>query len=214
MKHRTQAPLSLSRRSLLLALGGTALTACSSGYLGSEAGSQIDEGGFGNATAHNILIMTGQLDYAVDLAERFEREVPSTMNFAFDSAQLDGEARQILMRQARWIRQFPEVRFRVFGNTDLVGSEAYNRGLGLRRARAVASFLVRNGVDRHRVEAVVSNGETQPLIPTQNRERQNRRAVTQVSGFVQDHPLILNGEYARVVHREYVQSAVRDPSVP
>ncbi|WP_127109447.1 OmpA family protein [Pararhodobacter zhoushanensis] len=214
MKHLTQAPLSLSRRSLLLALGGTALTACSSGSLTSEVGSNVDEGAFGNPTAHNLLIMTGQLDYAVDLAERFEREVPSTVNFAFDSARLDGEAQVILRRQAAWIRQFPEVRFRVFGNTDLVGSEAYNRGLGLRRARAVVAFLIRNGVSRSRVEAVVSNGETQPLIPTQNRERQNRRAVTQVSGFVQDHPLILNGEYALIVHREYVQSATRDPAIP
>ncbi|MCW1934649.1 OmpA family protein [Pararhodobacter zhoushanensis] len=180
----------------------------------SEVGSNVDEGAFGNPTAHNLLIMTGQLDYAVDLAERFEREVPSTVNFAFDSAQLDGEAQVTLRRQAAWIRQFPEVRFRVFGNTDLVGSEAYNRGLGLRRARAVVAFLIRNGVSRSRVEAVASNGETQPLIPTQNRERQNRRAVTQVSGFVQDHPLILNGEYALIVHREYVQSATRDPAIP
>ena len=212
MKHLTPAPL--SRRSLLMILGGTALTACSGAYTGAEVGSHVDEGGFGNPTAHNILILTGQLDYAVDLAERFEREVPSTVNFAFDSAQLDSEAQVILRRQAAWIRQFPEVRFRVFGNTDLVGSEAYNRGLGLRRARAVVAFLIRNGVSRSRVEAVVSNGETQPLIPTQNRERQNRRAVTQVSGFVQDHPLILNGEYALIVHREYVQSAVRDPGTP
>ena len=212
MKPPFPATLHVSRRVLMLGLGGTLLASCSRAYLGPELGSHMDEGGFGNPTAHNVLIMTGQLSYAVNLAERFEREVPSTVNFAFDSAQLDAEAQGILMRQAAWIRQFPEVRFRVFGHTDLVGSESYNRGLGLRRARAVVAFLIRNGVNRRRVEAVVTNGETQPLIPTQDRERQNRRAVTQVSGFVQDHPLILNGEYARIVHREYVASATSQPT--
>ncbi|MCB1389512.1 MAG: OmpA family protein [Rhodobacter sp.] len=209
-KHKTQ----ISRRALMLGLTGGTLAACSRAYLGPEVGSTIDEGGFGTPTAHNILIHTGQLDYVVTLAERFAREVPNTVTFGFDSARLDDAAQQILAQQARWMRHFPEVTFRVFGHTDLVGSERYNQGLGLRRARAAANFIVRQGISRRRVEAVVSNGETQPLIPTQDRERQNRRAVTEVSGFVQDNPLILNGQYALVVHRAYVESAVRAPNTP
>lgn len=195
----------LSRRTLLIALSAAPLSACT--MTGPEVGSDIDEGAFGNPTAHNILVHTGQLPFVIDLAERFATEVPNTVTFEFGSAQLDSGAQAILMRQARWIRQFPEVRFRVFGHTDLVGSEAYNRQLGLRRARAVVAFLVRNGVSRSRLEAVISEGETRPLIPTPERERQNRRAVTEVSGFLQNHPLILNGQYAAVVHREYVESA-------
>jgi hypothetical protein len=31
--------------------------------------------------------------------------------------------------------------------------------------------------------------------------------VTEVSGFVQRHPAILNGKYAQIIHREYVASA-------
>jgi len=204
----------LSRRALMLGLTGGALSACTGAYLGPELGSDLDEGGFGNPTAHNILILTGQLSYAVDLAERFAREVPNTVNFDFDSTRLDAQAQQILRRQAHWIRQFPEVTFRVFGHTDLVGSERYNQGLGLRRARVVAAYLVQQGISRRRVEAVVSSGQTQPLIATPAPERQNRRTVTEVSGFLQDHPLILNGEYARVVHRQYVASAVRAHGTP
>lgn len=210
---RQPSPL-LSRRLLLLGLAGGALGACSGAYLAPEVGSDLDEGGFGNPTAHNTLIMTGQLSYVMLLAERFAREVPNTVNFAFDSAVLDAEAQTILRRQAAWIRQFPEVRFRVFGHTDLVGSERYNQGLGLRRARAAASFIAQQGVGRNRIEGVISQGQTQPLIPTPERERQNRRAVTEVSGFVQGNPRILNGEYARVVHRQYIESAVRDPRTP
>ena len=52
--------------------------------------------------------------------------------------------------------QFPEVRFRVYGHTDAVGSSAYNKRLGLRRANAVVSYLSTQGIDRSRLEAVVS----------------------------------------------------------
>jgi len=194
----------ISRRFLLLGLGSTALAACDDTR---ELGAGLDEGAFGNPTAHNHLVQTGQMPYVINLAQRFAAEVTTTVNFAFDSAVLDGEAQAIVRRQAHWIRQFPEVTFRVFGHTDLVGSSAYNHQLGLRRARAVVNYLVRNGVNRARLEALVSYGDTQPLIFTQARERQNRRTVTEVSGFVQRHPTVLNGQYAQVIFREYVESA-------
>ena len=53
----------------------------------------------------------------------------------------------------------------------------------------------------------MSYGETQPLIVSAGRERQNRRTVTEVSGFVSRHPTVMNGKYAEVIFREYVQSA-------
>lgn len=172
-----------------------------------EAGAQADTGVFGNATMNNTMIMSGEKDYVVSLANRFAEEVPSTITFAFDSARLDSAARAVLDRQASWIRQFPEVRFRVYGHTDAVGSDAYNRRLGQRRANAVVAYLSSRGISRGRLEAVVSYGETQPLIVTQGRERRNRRTVTEVSGFLKRHPTVLDGKYAKVIYREYVQSA-------
>ncbi|KUJ80447.1 hypothetical protein AVO45_05195 [Ruegeria marisrubri] len=173
-----------------------------------EAGHEIDQGTFGNATLNNVQIMNGELSYGQILAQRFAADVPTQINFAFDSAKLDASAQQILVKQANWIKQFPEVRFRVYGHTDAVGSESYNYNLGLRRAQAVVSFFASQGISRSRLEAVVSRGETQPLIPTADRERRNRRTVTAVSGFVGRHPNVLDGKYARIIYREYVQSAV------
>jgi outer membrane protein OmpA-like peptidoglycan-associated protein len=196
--------------SMLCGASLMALVACSPASLAEfrgEAGASLDEGGFGNPTMNNVLVMSGQRDYVLHLGERFAREVPTTVTFAFDSAVLDAEAQAILRRQADWIRQFPEVRFRVYGHTDLVGSAAYNQALGMRRAQAVVAFLVGQGISRSRLEAVVSYGKTRPVIPTPGPERQNRRTVTEVSGFVQSHPLILNGKYAEVIFREYVDSA-------
>ncbi|WP_040609992.1 OmpA family protein [Pseudooceanicola batsensis] len=191
------------------AIGVTMVAACtqeSSDTFHGEAGG-FNDIGFGNATMNNTLVHSGERGYVLDLANRFAAEVDSSVNFAFNSAALDATARQILARQAHWIRQFPEVRLRVYGHTDLVGSSSYNYRLGLRRAQAVVHFLVAQGISRSRLEAVVSKGETQPLVVTQGRERRNRRTVTEVNGFVANSKLILDGQYAQVVYRNYVESA-------
>lgn len=190
-------------RKLIVALGLTAaVSAC-----GREAGHEVDAGTFGNATLNNVQTLNGERSYAKVLAERFAREVPNQVNFAFDSAQLDPAAQQTLRQQADWIKQFPEVRFRVYGHTDLVGSPAYNKSLGLRRANAVVNYFSSLGIDRRRLEAVVSFGETQPLIQTPDRERRNRRTVTEVSGFFARDGQLLDGKYAEVIYREYIKSA-------
>ncbi len=172
-----------------------------------ELGSAVQTGDFGNATMNNTGVMSGDISYTLALGQRFASEVPNTVNFAFNSSQLDPNAMAILRQQADWIRQFPEVRFRVYGHTDLVGSAAYNQSLGKRRAEAVVAFLGSQGISRSRLEALVSFGKTQPLVQTTAPELRNRRTVTEVSGFVQNHPTVLNGKYAQVVFREYVASA-------
>lgn len=200
MKHRLTATVAL-----------VALASCSDtsevlrSY--SEAGSLVHAGDSGSAVLNNSQIMTGEKSYVIDLTRKFANQVPSMVTFDFDSARLDAEARAALDQQARFIRQYPEVRFRVYGHTDAVGPDAYNRQLGLRRARAVVDYLVSRGISRSRLEAVASFGETQPLVVTEGRERRNRRTVTEVSGFVRSHPLIMDGKYAEVVNREYVKSA-------
>ena len=196
---------------LLAASALLALTACgeTSTSWDRELGSEVDKGQFGNATMNNTLIQTGEMSYTVALAERFSAEVPDTINFAFNSAELSDEARAILQKQANFIRQFPEVRFRVFGHTDKVGSNGYNQRLGLRRAQAAVAYLTSLGISRSRLEAVVSYGETRPIIATNQAEVRNRRTVTEVSGFVKSHPLVLNGKYAAIIWRDYVDSAVR-----
>ncbi len=191
------------------------LAACSDGgndtvyrSFHNEAGVLINGADFGNSTMNNTLVMTGERSYVHNLSTRFADEVLSTVNFSFNSAQLDAGAQDTLREQAKWIRQFPEVRFRVYGHTDKVGSNRYNKSLGMRRARAVVAYLASQGISRSRLEAVVSFGETQPLIVTEGRERRNRRTVTEVSGFVKSHPSVMDGKYAQIVYREYLASAV------
>ena len=54
---------------------------------------------------------------------------------------------------------------------------------------------------------MVSFGKTQPLIVTEGREVRNRRTVTEVSGVFEKRASELDGKYARVVYREYINSA-------
>lgn len=200
----------MNRTIAIIALLAT--TACSSSdpiyrNFYSEAGAGIDSGSFGNATMTNHLAMTNREAFVMDMSRRFSQEVSPVVNFAFNSAELDAGARDTLREQANWIRQFPEVRFRVYGHTDLVGSNAYNKSLGMRRAQAVVHFLTSQGISRSRLEAVVSFGKTQPLIVTEGKERRNRRTVTEVSGVVEQREGELDGRYAQIIYREYVNSA-------
>jgi peptidoglycan-associated lipoprotein len=165
-------------------------------------GSHLDEGNFGNPTMTNIMLHNGELTYAEVLGDRFAEQVPTTINFAFNSAVLDEQARAILREQAAFIRHFPEVRFTVYGHTDLVGSRAYNHRLGLRRARAAMNYIISQGVDRPACRRWC-RAASDPVVATEMEERRNRRTVTEVTGFVQNHPLVLDGEYARIVYRAY-----------
>ena len=192
--------------SLLVSVSLLALSACGDGF-DRSVGNSIDSGQFGNATMNNSLVQTGQRSAMQALGERFAAEVPNTITFAFNSAQLTPEAQMTLRHQADWIRQFPEIRFRVYGHTDLVGSNGYNKALGLRRAKAVVAYLGSQGISVARLEAVVSFGKTQPVIQTPGPEQRNRRTVTEVSGFGRGSQAPLNGKYAAIIFRDYVEAA-------
>ena len=199
---------SLRHTLLVSTLALLPLAACDQTVFLSEAGSSVDEGGFGQPTMNNTIAMTTG-DATMLVGRRFENEVKTTVLFAFNRYDLSSEARATLDRQASWIRQFPEVRFRVYGHTDLVGSNRYNYGLGLRRAQAVVAYLASRGISTTRLEAVASFGETQPVINTMSPEQRNRRTVTEVTGFTRGSAALLNGKYAAVIFREYVEGATR-----
>lgn len=186
-------------RWVIVAVATLAIAGCNN----RELGASLDEGAFGNPTMNNVLYHAGERDYVAVLADRFAAEVPASVTFAFNSARLEPEAVVILRQQADFIRKFPEARFSVYGHTDLVGSGSYNQALGLRRAREVVDFLVAQGVARSRLDALVSLGESQPLVATETEDRRNRRTVTEVSGFVRANPLVLDGRYAQIVYRGY-----------
>ncbi len=201
--------MAINRRIFLLGAAGFGLVACSDPHsrFNREAGIDLDEGGFGNPTMHNTMLHAGKINLAEIMTRRFHAEVPSMVNFGFDSVVLDEQARSVLAMQAHWMKQFPELRYQIYGHTDAVGSSAYNYRLGLRRANAVKRHLVALGVPSASIIAVVSRGETQPLIVTEGKEPANRRTVTEISGMIKRRGTVMDGEYARVIRRQYIESA-------
>jgi len=170
-------------------------------------GDSPNQGVYGLAAAHNERI---QIAYG-DPVERlralnaaFKAAATDTVTFEFDQSNLDETARSALDQQVAWLMANKTVRVAVIGHTDLVGGEGYNYSLGMRRARAAASYLVAKGVSRKRIDVVESRGKREPVIQTQERERRNRRTVTEVVGF--DFSVVgtgLDGEYAQRVYDRY-----------
>ncbi|MBL7826650.1 MAG: OmpA family protein [Saprospiraceae bacterium] len=73
--------------------------------------------------------------------------------------------------------------FTIVGYTDDVGEADENQRLGLARARAIALFLAKNGIDAKRINKVESKGEADPVADnsTEDGRRQNRRVVLTVN---------------------------------
>jgi peptidoglycan-associated lipoprotein len=65
------------------------------------------------------------------------------------------------------------------------------------------NYIISQGVERIPPAGDGLARRDEPVVPTETEERRNRRTVTEVSGFVQTHPLVLDGEYARIVYRAY-----------
>jgi len=170
-------------------------------------GSLNNQGAFGHTYVEN---QSAQIAYGSEarlknLGTAFANAVPTMINFEFNKSNLDAEAQRVLGLQAEWIKRHPNVRFSVHGHTDKVGSNQYNYNLGLRRARNSVNHLVSIGVKRSQLRALVSRGETQPLIASGGPERLNRRAVTGVSGFMQGYRGAgMDGKRAAIVYNEYV----------
>jgi len=96
--------------------------------------------------------------------------------FDWDRADLTERARAIVAEAAQASTHVTTTRIEVNGYTDLSGTTAYNQKLSVRRARAVESELVRDGVAANEIE-IHGYGESNPLVPTAKgvREPQNRR---------------------------------------
>jgi len=96
--------------------------------------------------------------------------------FDWDRAELTDRARQIVGQAAATARGGRTTRIDVAGHADRSGTPQYNQALSQRRAEAVASELVRQGIQRSEI-TVTALGESRPLVPTADgvREPQNRR---------------------------------------
>jgi len=81
----------------------------------------------------------------------FIREL-STVNFDFDRSNVDAAAAAVLAGNVEMLRNAPNFKIRVDAYTDHIGGDQYNLRLSVRRANAVRSFYVDNGISEDRIE--------------------------------------------------------------
>jgi outer membrane protein OmpA-like peptidoglycan-associated protein len=100
----------------------------------------------------------------------------SDVLFDFDKSTLKPQATQSLASIVQQLKSDPSLRADIVGHTDSVGTEEYNMGLSERRAKAVSTHMVRNGIAATRLN-VSWKGETQPVAPntTEDGRSRNRR---------------------------------------
>jgi OOP family OmpA-OmpF porin len=100
-----------------------------------------------------------------------------TYLFDFDKSEVKPEFYPLLDQIAGIMNDNPTMTLQLEGNTDSIGTEAYNQGLSERRANAIKNALVeRNGISPERMNAV-GYGELNPIATNETAEGRalNRR---------------------------------------
>lgn len=97
-------------------------------------------------------------------------------NFEFNSRTLDTNAREYLNDLATALIDNPELKIKLVGHTDNIGSEKFNLRLSQQRAQTLKDYLVQRGVNESRIEAD-GKGLTEPLNNNETEEgrSKNRR---------------------------------------
>jgi outer membrane protein OmpA-like peptidoglycan-associated protein len=108
--------------------------------------------------------------------------VPSIVHFALDRHALAPATRTVLDALVARLVEYPGIRVRLAGHTDVRASDAYNQALSERRVHAVRDYLRSKGVAADRI-AVEAFGERDVLVPGDGRQdhaRNRRVALTYI----------------------------------
>lgn len=105
------------------------------------------------------------VDYAIADYKSFD---PSgiIVHFEFDDTRLSPSTTAALDKIVAGMKKDPLARVSVRGHADQQGTENYNKSLSSRRAKAIEDYLIKNGIDRDRLNPI-SMGESDPLVDGQ-----------------------------------------------
>ena len=114
--------------------------------------------------------------------EDFIVSVGDRVYFAYDSFELDDDAKELLQHQAAWLKQYNKTSIIIEGHCDERGTREYNLALGEKRAQAVKNYLNGLGIGKSSLNTI-SYGKERPAVVGSNDAAwsQNRRSVTLVN---------------------------------
>ncbi len=147
------------KKILIVLLASIALTAC--------------------ATQKKAGKMSGDVYTGSDTVEYLATGVRDRVFFATNKSTLTTASRDVLRKQAAFMRKKGKLNFTIEGHADERGTREYNLALGERRANAVKDYLMTYGISGNRL-TVISYGKERPVNSgsTPLAWSQNRRSVT------------------------------------
>jgi len=104
------------------------------------------------------------------------------INFKYNSDELDPASLATIDKTADILKKYPNAHVRVAGYTDSLGNPNYNMDLSERRAHAVATRLVQDGVAAENV-SYIGFGAAHPIASNKTAEGryQNRRVELEIT---------------------------------
>ena len=107
--------------------------------------------------------------------------IPSGINFAYNSADVQPQFRRTLDQVSGVLGQYRDTYIDIYGHTDSTGSDEYNQTLSERRAISVADYLSGRGVQSVRI-GTRGYGKTQPIASndTEQGRATNRRVEVKI----------------------------------
>ncbi|HFK5504947.1 OmpA family protein [Elizabethkingia anophelis] len=168
--------------------GNGALGAVIGGIVGGVSGGLIGNKMDKQAKEINQALPGAQVERVGDGIKVILNE--STINFDFNSANLTSAAKTNLNKLIPVFKTNPDTNINVSGYTDSKGSDSYNLGLSEKRANAVISYFVANGLSGSRFIAK-GMGKADPVATndTDAGRAQNRRVeftITANEKMIQD----------------------------
>jgi type IX secretion system PorP/SprF family membrane protein len=98
-------------------------------------------------------------------------------NFEFNSANLDVESQQYLKDLSMALLDNPQLKIKLVGHTDNIGSDKFNLKLSIYRAEVIKDFITKQGIENNRI-LVDGKGMREPLNANKNdQERASNRRV-------------------------------------
>ena len=122
----------------------------------------------------HLLVISTLLSCAPVWGQQFSID---TVYFDFDSDRLRPASKQTIDSLVKVSDSYPHFFINIYGHTDSIGSTSYNQDLAERRARAVALYLISDGINAERI-AYEGLGTSKPVMSNDSYfgRLKNRRA--------------------------------------
>ncbi len=122
-----------------------------------------------------------QKDIQLKAIKKGEKIILKNIFFDFDKATLRKESVAELERLHKILVDNPQIKIKIGGHTDNVGSDSYNQQLSEKRAKAVVDWLIQNGIDANRLQ-YQGYGESVPISTneTDAGRQMNRRTEFEI----------------------------------